>query len=56
MLLGIYYKKKNFTESNIFLCCNVIWELTRLTPDALTLVYLFLLMQVHKPMKSCAVC
>jgi len=54
MLLGIY-KKKIFTESNI-LCCNVIKELTRLTHDALTLVYLFLLMQVHKPMKSCAVC
>ena len=37
------------------LCCNVIWELARLIPNALTFLFLFE-MQVHKHMKSYVVC
>ena len=40
------------------LCCNVILELARLIPNALTFLYVFLFeMQVHKHnMKSYVVC
>lgn len=54
--LGHSSPENSLMKVNI-LCCNVIWELARLIPNALTFLYVLLFeMQVHKHMKSYVVC